>query len=250
VRYKLFASIVAILLVSVFYADIVYQANSQLQSFQSSQIYAWSHPTVQVTNPNSSGQANIGVGVTLTVVLGHPHDFSANQAWMAQQKALGHDWVPDCLTFCFNGVKYAEDPTVHVVNGGIDCIGFLLHGTAHGTTCSTQGTVLYLMVSASSAHAPVFTDTSCTATVAITNGFSIALGTYSAGTPSAGSSTDTITYTWMGATGATSNLDLACLSWTNTNAANTLFAMGQIGATTVNIGDTLQTLWSITYSSS
>lgn len=229
---------------------MVYQANADQQALLNNQLYAWEHPSVKVGSFNASGAATVGEVVSLVVVLGHPHDSSANQTWIAQQAATGHDWIPDCLTLCFNGVKYYEDPTVHVVNGGIDCIGFLLHGTAHGTTCSTQGTVLYLMVSASSAHTPVFTDTSCTATVATTNGFSIASGAYTAGTPSSGSSVDQITYTWTGATGATSSLDLACLSWTNTNAANTLFAMGQIGTTTVNIGDTLTTLWSLTYASS
>ena len=96
----------------------------------------------------------------------------------------------------------------------------------------------------------MFTDTACTATVATTNGFSIVAGTYTAGTPSGGSATDQFTHTWTGATGATSSLDLACLGWSNTNAANSLYAMGTVGTTTVNIGDTYEDIWQITYASS
>ena len=158
---------------------------------------------------------------------------------------------------CPLGWTYTLDPTVHVVNGGMDCIQFKVHGVKSGTTCSVSSksaagnqNATYLMVSASSGHTPAFTDTSCTATVATTNGFSIAAGTPTAGTPSSGSEVLQVTYTWTGATSATSSLDLACMSWTNSNAANTLYAMGQIGTTTVNVGDTLQTLWSITYASS
>ena len=175
-----------------------------------------------------------------------------------------HNWYPQLVyyehyTYAFkDGVyTYTLDPTVHVVNGGIDCIGFKIHGTAAGTTCSVSSksaagnqNSTFVMVSASGGHTPLFTDTSCTATVATTNGFSIVAGTYTAGTPSGGSATDQLTHTWTGATAATSSLDLACIDWASSNAANTLYAMGQIGTTTVNVGDTLQTLWSITYASS
>ena len=205
-------------------------------------------PVYQEQQSGLSGK--VVMSVKLTVILGHPNDKAAD---------LGLVWEgysPSCWAFC-NGVTYTLDPTVHIANGGMDCIQFKVHGVKSGTTCSVSSksaagnqNATYLMVSASSGHTPAFTDTSCPATVATTNGFSIAAGTPTAGTPSSGSEVFQLTTTWKGATGATASLDDACISWTNSNAANTLYAQGQIGTTTVNVGDTLQTLWQITYASS
>ena len=221
----------------------VFAVNAIQASDAADQEYAWSHPILVVPNTNQSGAAAIVNYLSLTVILG-THDLFANQT------LLHEGWTANCQVLCVAGIKYSEDPTVHVVNGGIDCIGFKVHGTASGTTCAFKLNATYTMVSASSGHAPLFTDNACPATVAITDGVSITAGTYAAGVPSAGSATDTLSHTWTGATGATVALDLACVSWTNSNAANTLYAEGQIGTTTVNVSDTLETIWSFTYASS
>ncbi len=217
--------------------------NSSQQSLQKSWLDTWTHPGQQVSSPNASGVAIIAERIALTVIFGTP-DLFANQTMVNQ------GWVPDCWTLCFSGIHYAEDPTVHVTNEGIDCIGFKVHGTASGTTCALKQNSTILMVSASSGYTPLFTDTSCHATVATTNGFSIIAGTYTAGSPSGGSATDQVLHTWTSVTSATSGLDLACLAWTTGNGANTLYAAGQIGTTTANPGDTVETIWSIVYSSS
>ena len=231
------AVVLAILLTGVFAVNEIQAAN------QAGQEYAWSHPLLSVPSTNESGSAAIVNYITLTVILG-THDLFPNQT------LLNEGWVANCTTLCIGGIKYSEDPTVHLSNEAMDCIGFKVHGTAEGTTCGFKQNATYTMVSSSSGHSPAFTDTSCAATVATTNGFSIAAGSYVAGTPSGGSVTDTVSHTWTSATSATSALDLSCISWTTGNGANTLYASGQIGTTTVNPGDTLETIFSFTYASS
>lgn len=200
------------------------------------------------SQPASGLSSKVSFTLDLTV------KYYAHGATYADPRLVAPTWLggdgysPSCWVRC-HGILYTVDPTVHVVNGGIDCIGFKVHGTASGTTCALHQNATYTMVSSSSGHTPAFTDTSCAATVATTNGFSIAAGTYTAGSPSGGSATDQITHTWTSATSATSSIDLACISWTNSNAANTLYAAGQIGSTTTNPGDTLETIWSFTYAS-
>ena len=235
-------------LFGAYYVGVVNEANAAQATLLQNQEANWAQPTMKISPSNQSLQVNTYTeSLYLTVILGIPHDLFPNQT------LLNEGWIPDCVLWCFGGIHYYQDPTVHVVNGGIDCIGKKVHGAASGTTCSTHPTdqnVTYAMVSVSGGHTPAFTDTSCPATVETSDGYSIVAGNYTAGTPSSGSATDTLAAKWYDVTAQVASIDLACISWTNSNAANTLYAEGQIGTTTTNPGDSLQTVWKITYSSS
>jgi hypothetical protein len=192
--------------------------------------------------------AQVSTSVKLTVIY-----YDANATSADLYKVLMQGYSPDCWVGC-HGITYTLDPTVHLMNGGLDFIGCKTHGAAQSVACQGKDNASYVSVSASGGYTPLFTDTSCHATVAVTNGFTIAKVTganYTAGTPSAGSVMDQLSYKWVGKTGATSSLDLACIQTEASGGAHVvLYAAGQIGTTTVNIGDSLQTVWQITYSSS
>jgi hypothetical protein len=194
-----------------------------------------------------------------------------------QPRLLSEGYAASCQGTAFNGTAksvaysnqpvtcpsggwtYVQDPTVHVVNQGIDCISYKMHGLSHAgsnapcTVSEDSSTgnenVTYTYVSASGGATPAFTDTTCPATIETSDGYSVASGTVAAGAPSSGSATDTVSYTWTDATATVSSIDLACIGWSSTTTS-TVYAEGQIGATTTNVGDTLETIWSFTYSSS
>jgi hypothetical protein len=158
---------------------------------------------------------------------------------------------------CSAGWTYTLDPTVHVMNQGLDCMTYKIFGVSHAGSnapCivsedNVDQNVTYTYVSVSSGYTPLFTDATCHATIQTSDGYSVANVSPVAGTPSAGSQTDTITQTWTDATAQVASIDLACIGWSATTTGS-LYAAGQIGTTTTNIGDTLETIWSIIYASS
>jgi hypothetical protein len=204
------------------------------------------YPLWQSEAPGLS--ANVVETVHLTAIVGHPNDTIANWG------LVWEGYSPSCWVGC-HGIYYTQDPTVHVVNQGIDCIQSKVHGTGHAITCYSRSSangdqnVTYTYVSVSGGATPAFTDTTCPATIQTSDGYSVAAGTVAAGTPSSGSATLTISHTWTDATAQVASIDLACIGWSSTTTS-TVYAEGQIGSTTTNPGDTLETIWSITYSSS
>jgi hypothetical protein len=216
---------------------------------------------VTVTTTNSGLGSNVIETLHLTAIY---HSVSPN----LQNTLLAEGYNATCdngLSFggptehgalCAHGWTYMQDPTVHLTNQGIDCIQFKIHGQNHASTCSVSSkssagnqNVTYTYVSVSGGATPSYTETACPATIQTSDGYSVATVTPVAGTPSSGSATLTITKTWTDATAQVASIDLACIGWSSTTAGS-LYADGQIGSTTTNIGDTLETIWSITYATS
>jgi hypothetical protein len=192
--------------------------------------------------------ANVGVKIALTVVYGQ-HD--AKTALSSKGLTLlSEGYTPSCWIHC-SGISWRLDPTTHVTNNGLDFIQCKLGGTASVITCTSADLTNYLSVSVSGGYTPLFTDTACHATVQTSDGYSVHIGTVTPASPSAGSVTWQVAYTWTDTTAGVSNIDLACLQTEASGGGNVvLYAEGQIGSTSTNIGDSLETIWQITYSSS
>src|SRR6266704_4135289 len=79
---------------------------------------------------NSSGlSTRFFAEVSLTVKLHVVRDFFANQT------KINQGWTPDCLSFCLNGITYVMDPTVHVVNNGLEFVECKVVGVIGSITC-------------------------------------------------------------------------------------------------------------------
>src|ERR1700682_294084 len=121
------------------------QQNQDQATIQANQISNWTHPGTTAKSDNQSGHATIVEAVSLTVIHG-THDLFANQTLIKE------GWTPDCMSLCFAGIKYAEDPTVHVTDKGIDFLQFKVHGACVTITCTKNDNATFLSVSATSGY--------------------------------------------------------------------------------------------------
>ena len=194
---------------------------------------------IQTSAAQTAGlSSSVSSNVKLTVIVNKPHDEFANLVMVAA------GYSPSCWAFC-PGITYTLDPTVVITNNGHDFEQCKIFGSAGSITCTAADLAQYLSVSVSAGYTPVASDTACHATVQTSDGFSIAAGTVTAGT--AGTTvTTTISKTWTDATAGVSNIDLACLQTEASGGTNiVLYAEGQIASTSLNVGDSLTTTWSI-----
>jgi hypothetical protein len=187
--------------------------------------------------------AKLGIKMELTVKLGVPNATEADWHLVTPTWLGGEGWSASCYWNC-HGITYTKDPTVYVVNQGLDQLGCLIGDAGYTVSCTQSHYVEYIAASSSSGS-PAYTDTSCPATVLTTDGYSIATASYTAGDPSAGSVIDQWAYTWTAATSASTSA-MSCLLYTN--SASSLWAEGQTGSTTTNPGDTLEDIWQVTIS--
>lgn len=226
-----------------------------LGSLAAYQITGSSQPATAASSGSGGVSGKVLVKVTLTEKVHHIH---YTQWWSGDNLAmLAHGYSTACLNGtndffggCSGGYTYTIDPTVHVVNNGMEFIECKVANVVGSITCTGADFADYLSVSVSSSYTPLFTDTTCHATVQTTNGYSVILGTLAGGTASGGSVQWTASHKWTDTTSTVSNIDLACIQTENTGGGNVLlWAEGQITSTTTAVGDSLETDWTVTATS-
>lgn len=196
-------------------------------------------PQISTTQIGTGNQTlNDSITFRLTVVLDKPSDLFPNSTLLAE------GWVPSCSIAC-SGISYVLDPTVLITDQGRDFEQCKVFGSAGTITCTAADLAQYLSVSVSGGYVPLHGDTACHATVQTADGYSIIAGTIVAGAAGTTVST-TISHTWTDTTASVSNIDLACIQTEASGGGNViLYAEGQIASTSTNIGDSLETIWTI-----
>jgi len=162
-------------------------------------------------------------------------DHSANLTYVDE------GFYASCLWNC-NGVVYREDPTAIMVNTGHDFWSCKFFGASEGITCTSADVATKMELSTSSASL-VATDTGCgggAGSGQITSGgLADSAGTFTAGTPSAGSVTDTLAHTWTAAE-TDSNVQVQCVNTELHSGGNIVLVYEfNLGPLTLTSGNTL-----------
>lgn len=237
------AKLAAVLLLMLFIGSAIgstYQVNADQSQIYHNALMPRNQAAVSDHNQTSLYQmANISVSLDVIVHYTTSHGLSPDPSMLAE------GYVPNCVSLCIFGINYAMDPTVLITNNGHDFEQCKIFGAAGTITCTSADIAQYLSVSVSSSYTPLAGDSACHATVQTADGYSVIAGTITAG--AAGTTvTTTITHTWTDTTASVSNIDLACIQTEASGGGNVvLYAEGQIASTSTNVGDSLQTVWTI-----
>jgi hypothetical protein len=169
-----------------------------------------------------------------------------NQTFLNAQAAKGDAWTPDCLSWCFNGIHYFNDPTYIIPNLARDFQTCKLFGSDKTDTCTKaimgadNATWIYLSTSNT---APAAADTWSSGPCSSGNVYTSSMSGQGLGTVTAGSTgttqTDSVAVT-ISFSGTTSAIYTACLLTESTAGSHVVvYGEGQIGPFTFNSGDSL-----------